>query len=106
MDFEIHLQVLRMCHTRNITKGQLIRQIWELIKEHEGKDFKDLDDLFSKLYPNRMVQRRGAGVNIRHRGRSTHQRRKSDPNPRGGGRREPPYYDTPIQDLEEEAKHG
>lgn len=101
MDFKTHLQVLRMCYTRNITKGQLIRQIYELIKDHEGKDFKDLDDFFTKLYPNRTVQKVGAGVNIRHRGRSGTQRRRSNPRPR----REPPYYDTDIQDLEEEAKH-
>jgi len=40
-----------MCKTRNITQGALIRHIYELIKEHEGKDFNDLNDLFTKLYP-------------------------------------------------------
>lgn len=93
-----------MCYTRNITKDQLIRQIYELIKDHEGKDFKDLDDLFTKLYPNKTVEARGAGVNIKHKGRSGHHRRRSESNSRGRARREPPYYDTDIQNLEEEAK--
>ena len=69
MDFKNHLQVLRMCYTKNITKPVLIRQIYQLIKEHEGKDFKDIDDLLSILYPPYLVERVPAGVNIRRRGR-------------------------------------
>lgn len=79
MDFEMHLKILRFCKTRNITTGTLIRHIYELIKDHEGKDFKDLDDFFTKLYPKR----------------PNHSRSKP--------RRESPFYNTPVQDLEEEA---
>ena len=53
MDFQMHLKVIKFCKTINITKPQLIRQIYELVKEHEGKDFKDVNDLISKLYPPR-----------------------------------------------------
>ena len=53
MDFLMHLEILRFCKTINITKPQLIRQIYALIKEHEGKDFKDINDLMEKLYPPR-----------------------------------------------------
>jgi len=63
-----------MCKTRNITTGALIRHIYELLKDHEGKDFKDIDDFFTKLYP-----------------KDSHNKRES------------PFYDTPIQNLEEEA---
>jgi len=51
MDFQTHLKILRFCKTKNITVGALIRHIYEMIKDHEGKDFKDLDDFFTKLYP-------------------------------------------------------
>ena len=53
MDFLMHLKVLQYCKTINITKPQLIRQIYDLIKEHEGEDFKDVNDLIQKLYPPR-----------------------------------------------------
>ena len=53
MDFQIHLKVIKFCKTINITKPQLIRQIYELVKEHEGKDFKDVNELLAKLYPPR-----------------------------------------------------
>ena len=53
MDFLMHLKVIKFCKTINITKAQLIRQIYQLIKEHEGKDFKDINDLIQKLYPPR-----------------------------------------------------
>ena len=53
MDFQMHLKVIKFCKTINITKPQLIRQIYELVKEHEGKDFKDVNDLIHKLYPPR-----------------------------------------------------
>ena len=75
MDFKQHVQILRMCYTKNITKRVLIRQIYDLIKEHEGKDFKDIDDLLSTLYPPRLVERVPAGVNIRHRGHRGRRRR-------------------------------
>ena len=86
----MHLKILRFCRTKNMTKGAFIREIYNLIKNHEGKDFKDLDDLFTKLWPQKVVERVAGGVNIHYKGRR---------------RREPPYYDTPIQDLEEEAEH-
>lgn len=72
MDFQIHLKILRDIRA-NIKAGIIIRHIYELIKEHEGKDFKDIDDFFTKLYPKNL------------------------------GRRESPFYDTPIQNLKEEA---
>jgi len=75
LEFEMHLKVLRMCKTRNITTGALIRHIFELIEDHKGTDFKDIDDFFTKLYP------------------------KDSRN-----RRESPFYDTDIQNLEQEAK--
>ena len=78
MEFKTHLQVLRMCRTQNITKGALIRQIYTLIKDHEGKDFKDLDDLFKKLYPRLVVKHLPAGVQA--------------------------FYNTEVQDLEKEAQ--
>jgi len=53
MDFVMHLKIVRFCKTINITKAQLIRQIYQLIKEHEGKDFNDINDLLEKLYPPR-----------------------------------------------------
>ena len=53
MDFPMHLKILRFCKIYNITKPQLIRQIYQLIKEHEGKDFKDVNELLAKLYPPR-----------------------------------------------------
>ena len=53
MDFQMHLKILRFCKTYDITKPQLIRQIYQLIKEHEGKDFKDVNELLSKLYAPR-----------------------------------------------------
>ena len=89
MEFKDHLNVLRMCGVYNITKGVLIRQIYDLIKDHEGKDFKDIDDLFTKLYPKTVVKRVAGGVHVRRRRRP---------------RRENPFYNTPIQDLEEEAQ--
>lgn len=78
MEFKTHLQILRACriYRGNITKGALIRQIYQLIDEHKGKDFTDIDDLFTKLYPNRVVQPVAGGVHIRHKGRSGHQRRR------------------------------
>ena len=74
MDFKNHLEFIRMCRTTNINKGTFLRTVYELIQDHLGKDFKDLDDLFSKLYPRNLVQVKGAGVNIRHR-QPRHQRR-------------------------------
>ena len=50
MDFLMHIKVLREVRG-NVTTGVLIRHIYELIKEHEGTDFKDLNDFFTKLYP-------------------------------------------------------
>ena len=91
MEFKDHLQILRACriYRGNITKGTLIRQILEIAIDHR-KDFDDINDFFSKLYPDRVIQRVGAGVNIHHRRRRP--------------RREPAFYDTPIQHLEEEAE--
>lgn len=51
MDFPMHIKILRSVRA-NIATGVLIRHIYELIQEHEGTDFKDLDDFFTKLYPN------------------------------------------------------
>lgn len=50
MDFRNHLQVLDMISVRGITKPALIRHIYELLREHEGKDFKDLNDFFEKWH--------------------------------------------------------
>ena len=50
MDFQMHLKFLRNVGC-NVKTGILIRHVWELFKDHEGKDFKDLDDFFTKLYP-------------------------------------------------------
>ena len=86
MEFERHLQILKACriYRGNITKGALIRLIYELLDEHKGKDFKDIDDFFSKLYPEPVIQPVHAGVNVRRRRRP---------------KRENPFYDIP--DLEE-----
>ena len=85
MEFQDHLNILRACriYRGNITKGALIRQIY-LCMEHKGFDFKDIDDFFSKLYPQRIVEPVHAGVNVRRR-----RRRKA----------QNPFYDIP--DLEE-----
>lgn len=60
MEFETHLEILRACKTQNVSKGAFISAIYDLITDHQGKDFKDLDDLFSKLYPQRGKWKRRA----------------------------------------------
>lgn len=89
MEFKDHIQILRACkiYRGNITKGTLIRQIYELIEEHKGKDFKDIDDLFKKLFPEPLVK-----PVQKWRNRGSRRRRES------------PFYNTNIQDLEEEAQ--
>lgn len=83
MEFNKHLEILRSLkiYRGNITKGALIRQIY-LCMEHKGKDFNDIDDFFSKLYPEPVIQPVHAGVNVRRR-----------------PKRENPFYDIP--DIEE-----
>lgn len=84
MEFEVHLEILKACriYRGNITIGALIRAIFQVIEEHKGKDFKDIDDFFSKLYPEPVIQPVHAGVNVRRR-----------------RKRENPFYDIP--DMEE-----
>jgi len=57
LEFEMHLKIVRSCRTGNITVGVLIRQIYEILTEHEGTDFIGIDDLFDKLYPEKNIPR-------------------------------------------------
>ena len=49
----MHLKIIRMCRTGNITVAALIAQLYELINVHQGINFNDLNDLFNDLYPKR-----------------------------------------------------
>lgn len=69
MEWKTDLQILRALPTLRGLKGQLIRLLYNIIEEHKGKDFKDLEDLMNQIYPEPVVKRVGAGVNVRRKGR-------------------------------------
>lgn len=50
MDWKTDLNILQQLRIPN--KGSLIRVIYSIIHEHEGKDFKDLDDLLRQVFPH------------------------------------------------------
>ena len=53
MDWKTDLQILRALPTFRGLKGQLIRLVYQIIDEHKGIDFKDLEDLMQQIYPRR-----------------------------------------------------
>ena len=54
MDWNTELNILR--NIRVPYKGNLIRLLYNIIEDHKGVDFKDLEDLMQQIYPEPVVK--------------------------------------------------
>ena len=51
MKWQTHLDIISALPIRS--KGNVLKILYAVIKDHEGKDFDDIDDLINQVYPKK-----------------------------------------------------
>lgn len=89
MEWKTDLNILQQLPIPS--KRNVLRILYHIITEHKGKNFKDLEDLLKQCYPELLIQRIGAGVNVKPRGRGGYKPKRP---------KESPFWEAP--DIEED----